>query len=156
MTPYQFTLLFLAVLAASTALRLWLDIRHRRHVVAHRDQVPADFAGRIELEDHRRAADYTVAKLRIGLIGLLVDWQGIGAAEGFLHLFEGWVVFVLCLLLLLAEAALLLKLGGPPLRLRDASADAAPAILTQPVGQAAVVGQSVSLSAPASGAPESL
>lgn len=60
--------------------------------------------------------------LRIGLIGLLVDWQGIGAAEGFLHLFEGWMVFVLCLLLLLAEAALLLKLGGPPLRLRDAFA----------------------------------
>jgi len=73
MTPYQFTLLFLAVLTASTALRLWLDIRHRRHVVAHRDQVPADFAGRIELEDHRRAADYTVAKLRIGLIEIVID-----------------------------------------------------------------------------------
>ncbi|MFA4970846.1 MAG: M48 family metallopeptidase, partial [Sulfuritalea sp.] len=73
MTPYQFTLLFLVVLAASTALRLWLDIRHRRHVVAHRDRVPADFAGRIDLEDHRRAADYTVAKLRIGLIEIVID-----------------------------------------------------------------------------------
>ncbi|MCX7155763.1 MAG: M48 family metallopeptidase [Rhodocyclales bacterium] len=73
MTPYQFSLLFLVVLAASTALRLWLDLRHRRHVVAHRDRVPSDFAGRIDLEDHRKAADYTVAKLRIGLIEIAVD-----------------------------------------------------------------------------------
>jgi len=73
MTPDHFTLLFLAVLAASTALRLWLDIRHRQHVIAHRDRVPADFAGRIDLENHRKAADYTVAKLRIGLIEIVVD-----------------------------------------------------------------------------------
>ena len=40
MSSYHFTLLFLAALALSTALRLWLDLRHLRHVVAHRDQVP--------------------------------------------------------------------------------------------------------------------
>ena len=60
--------------------------------------------------------------LRIGRHRRAGRSQGIGAAEGFLHLFEGWVVFVLCLALLLAEAALLLKLRGPPLRLRDAFA----------------------------------
>ena len=43
MTPYLFSLIFLAALALSTALRLWLDVRHMRHVAAHRDRVPADF-----------------------------------------------------------------------------------------------------------------
>jgi STE24 endopeptidase len=73
MTSSQFTLLFLIALALSTALRLWLDRRHLRHVVAHRDQVPADFAGRIDLADHRKAADYTAAKGRVGMIEIVVD-----------------------------------------------------------------------------------
>lgn len=73
MSPQHFTLLFLAALALSTALRLWLDLRHLRHVLAHRDQVPAAFVGRIELADHRKAADYTVAKVRVGLIEIAVD-----------------------------------------------------------------------------------
>jgi STE24 endopeptidase len=55
------------------ALRLWLDQRHLRHVRAHRDQVPADFFGRIELADHRKAADYTAAKVRLGFVETLVD-----------------------------------------------------------------------------------
>ena len=73
MTPYHFTLVFLAALALSTALRLWLDIRHLRHVRAHRDRVPDNFADRIDLADHRKAADYTVAKLRLGLLEIAVD-----------------------------------------------------------------------------------
>ena len=73
MTSHTFTLLFLAALTTSTALRLWLDIRHARHVDGHRDQVPADFAGRIELADHRRAADYTLAKVGVGLIEIVID-----------------------------------------------------------------------------------
>ena len=73
MTPYHFALLFLVVLALTTALRIWLDIRHLRHVVAHRERVPAEFADRIEPADHQRAADYTVAKVRIGLLEIAVD-----------------------------------------------------------------------------------
>jgi STE24 endopeptidase len=73
MTPSHFTLVFLAALALSTGLRLWLDLRHLRHVRAHRDAVPADFFGRIELADHRKAADYTDAKLRLGFIEITVD-----------------------------------------------------------------------------------
>jgi STE24 endopeptidase len=52
---------------------LWLDLRHLRHVTAHRDVVPADFFGRIELADHRKAADYTAAKVRLGFFEILVD-----------------------------------------------------------------------------------
>ena len=73
MNPNHFTVLFLAALALSTGLRLWLDLRHLHHVVAHREQVPADFFGRIDLADHRKAADYTAAKVRIGLVEIVID-----------------------------------------------------------------------------------
>jgi len=66
------TWLFLAALAAATATRLWLARRQVRHVAAHRDAVPASFAGSIPLESHRKAADYTVAKTRLGMIGVLL------------------------------------------------------------------------------------
>jgi len=73
MNPNHFTIVFLAVLALSTGLRLWLDLRHLHHVLAHRDRVPADFVGRIELVEHRKAADYTAAKVDLGLIEIGVD-----------------------------------------------------------------------------------
>ena len=73
MTSSQFTLLFLLALALTAALRLWLDMRHLRHVVVHRNQVPPDFAGRIDLADHRKAADYTVAKVRVGMLETAID-----------------------------------------------------------------------------------
>ncbi len=34
--------------------------------------------------------------VRIGIIGVLVEHWGIEQAEGFLHYFEGWIVFMLC------------------------------------------------------------
>lgn len=40
---------------------------------------------------------------RIGVIGVTVEYFGIGAAEGFLHDFEGWFVFMACLGVLLLE-----------------------------------------------------
>lgn len=68
-----FSALFLVLLALSSALRIWLAIRQMRHVAAHRDAVPSAFAERIALADHRKAADYTVAKLRLGLFELTAD-----------------------------------------------------------------------------------
>jgi exosortase D (VPLPA-CTERM-specific) len=56
---------------------------------------------------------------RIGVIGLLVDRFGIAQAEGFLHQFEGWVVFMACLLALLLEAWALLRLTGDRRPLRE-------------------------------------
>jgi len=44
---------------------------------------------------------------RIGMIGVLIEMWGRGAADGFLHLFEGWVVFVFGLGLLVGELWLL-------------------------------------------------
>ena len=37
---------------------------------------------------------------RIGVIGVLVEHYGIEMAEGFLHQFEGWIIFIACLLVL--------------------------------------------------------
>jgi len=61
-----FTLLFLVALAAGLAVELWLMRRQARHVRAHADRVPAAFADRIELAQHRKAADYTLAQLEAG------------------------------------------------------------------------------------------
>jgi STE24 endopeptidase len=63
-----FTLAFVLALLASVATRLWLASRQARHVVRHRDTVPAQFAERIPLSAHQRAADYTVARVRLGLV----------------------------------------------------------------------------------------
>jgi len=47
---------------------------------------------------------------RIGVIGVLVEYWGIEQAEGFLHDFEGWIVFVGCLGILYIEMRILAKL----------------------------------------------
>lgn len=49
---------------------------------------------------------------RIGAIGVLVEYWGIEMAEGFLHDFEGWVIFMGCLLVLLFEMWLLSLFGA--------------------------------------------
>lgn len=73
MTPSLFTIIFLVVLLLSTGLRLWLNARHMRHVIACRAQVPVEFTPHINAEDHARAADYTVAKVRLGQVEILIE-----------------------------------------------------------------------------------
>jgi exosortase D (VPLPA-CTERM-specific) len=52
---------------------------------------------------------------RIGLVGLLVDRWGTAMAEGVLHFFEGWVVFLACAILLVGEIYLLALMSGKAL-----------------------------------------
>lgn len=68
-----FTTAFLIFLALSLVLTLWLARRHVAHVLAHRLAVPAEFAGAITPEAHQKAADYTVAKQRVGMIESVFD-----------------------------------------------------------------------------------
>lgn len=49
---------------------------------------------------------------RIGMIGVLVDNWGIAMAEGFLHDFEGWIVFMACFGVLFIEMAVLGRIGS--------------------------------------------
>jgi exosortase D (VPLPA-CTERM-specific) len=64
---------------------------------------------------------------RIGVIGVLVSQFGPGQAQGFLHWFEGWVIFMACVALLLLEIWLLERWSRQRRRLRDALAIHIPA-----------------------------
>jgi STE24 endopeptidase len=88
-----FTIAFLAALAAATATRLWLAARHARHVRAHRGAVPAEFAASVTLAAHQKAADYTVAKTRLGMVDTLVSAALLLAftlGDGLQALFDLW------------------------------------------------------------------
>ena len=84
---HSFTILFLAMLTLSLAIRFWLSQRQISHIMAHRASVPDAFSGKISLEDHQKAADYTVTKTRFGRlplfydIGLLLIWTLGGGLE---------------------------------------------------------------------------
>ncbi|MDB5917952.1 MAG: peptidase family protein [Massilia sp.] len=71
MYSLAFSVLFVAFFVLTLILRFWLASRHIRHVVANRSAVPAEFAASIPLAAHQKAADYTVAKTKLGLFGLL-------------------------------------------------------------------------------------
>jgi STE24 endopeptidase len=87
------TSLFAAAIVLSFILKTWLAMRQMRHVAAHRGAVPAAFAGTVSLEAHRKAADYTLARGRFGLISLafgtmvLLAWTLLGGLDAL----NGWV-----------------------------------------------------------------
>ncbi len=49
---------------------------------------------------------------RIGMVGVLVNWFGPQDADGFFHLFEGWIIFIVCAVLLTTEIYVLGRLSG--------------------------------------------
>jgi STE24 endopeptidase len=68
-----FSWIFLAALLATLGTKLWLAQRQLGAVAANREQVPREFAEKITLAAHHKAADYTVAKTRLGSLEMLVD-----------------------------------------------------------------------------------
>jgi STE24 endopeptidase len=87
MDPAFVSLVFVAALLASLLLQVWLATRQMRHVAAHRDAVPAAFAGTVTPAAHRKAADYTLAKSRFGLLravfgaAVLLGWTLLGGLD---------------------------------------------------------------------------
>lgn len=73
MDPQSFSLLFAAFLIATLAVKLWLSTRHIKHIAQHRDAVPPQFAHKIPLAAHQKAADYTIAKTRLKILLLVVN-----------------------------------------------------------------------------------
>ncbi len=63
-----FVQIFLVMLVLTTLTQFWLSFRHLNHVKKHRVQVPEEFAEKITLEEHQKAADYTLAKGHFGWI----------------------------------------------------------------------------------------
>ncbi len=78
------TSVFAVALAVSLLLKFWLGSRQIRHVAQHREALPAAFAHTISLAAHQKAADYTVAKARLGLLemalgaAVLLGWTLLG------------------------------------------------------------------------------
>ena len=70
---HSFTLLFLGMLTLSIGIRLWLNWRQIYHVASHRGSVPEDFRDKVSLEEHQKAADYTITKSRFGRWPMLYD-----------------------------------------------------------------------------------
>ena len=81
------TLVFAAALLASLGVKFWLATRQMRHVATHRNAVPPAFAATITLAAHQRAADYTLAKGRFGLLtmafgaAVLLGWTLLGGID---------------------------------------------------------------------------
>ncbi|HXY98077.1 MAG TPA: M48 family metallopeptidase [Steroidobacteraceae bacterium] len=67
------TPLFVFAVLAGLAVELWLAQRQAATVARLRGVVPAAFAASISAEQHAKAADYTLAKLRLGRISSIVD-----------------------------------------------------------------------------------
>lgn len=83
------------------------------------------------------AIPVTVAmnSFRIGVIGVLVEHWGTSVAEGFLHDFQGWAVFMASVSLLLIEVWLLVRVFQPRHALTDVfGVYAAPAAASSMVG----------------------
>src|SRR5574340_993523 len=99
-----FTAIFLATLGVTTVLRLWLAQRQVRHIAAHRDAVPAEFSQTIPLDAHHKAADYSIARVRLGMLETVMGavlllaltlggvlqrmyeaWSGVFAPDGYAH-----------------------------------------------------------------------
>ena len=79
------TPLYVLALLASSAVRLWLAERQAAAVARHRDAVPVPFKDSVSAVDHAKAADYTLAKVRLARISTIVDaalvlWLTLGGA----------------------------------------------------------------------------
>ncbi len=96
-SSFLLTLAFATALVAGLLVRFWLASRQIRHVAQHRGSVPAAFASHITLAAHQKAADYTLAKARFGLLELvfgtavLVAWTLLGGLDALNTLLVGWL-----------------------------------------------------------------
>ncbi|MDA9211146.1 M48 family metallopeptidase [Methylophilaceae bacterium] len=68
-----FYYLFIFLLITTTIFQVWLTKRHIAHIDKNKIKVPNAFSETISLSDHRKAADYTISKSRIGIIDLFIQ-----------------------------------------------------------------------------------
>ncbi len=68
-----FTLFFIIALSISFGIEFWLAKRQASHVAAHRPQVPEAFRSSVPLEAHQKAADYTLAKGKLGDVDRIIS-----------------------------------------------------------------------------------
>ena len=68
---YQSFFIFIILFAAF--FEFWLNKRQINYVKKNQNKVPQAFAKTIKLKDHKKAADYTVAKTQFGSFGLVIS-----------------------------------------------------------------------------------
>ncbi|MBI3727855.1 MAG: M48 family metallopeptidase [Burkholderiales bacterium] len=73
MISVVFSVLFVSFLLVTLIIQFWLASRHIRHILLNRAAVPAQFAEKIGLASHQKAADYTIAKTKLGMVMLLLN-----------------------------------------------------------------------------------
>lgn len=88
-----FTQLFLLALTLGLFIQIWLLWRHQQHVAAHQDQVPPAFADAVSLDEHQKAASYTLARVKAAKFELILStlfllaWT-LGGGLNWLH--QAW------------------------------------------------------------------
>jgi len=65
--------LFLTSLLTGLLIELWLNAKNRFHIHHHRNQVPNEFSDAISLDEHQKAADYSITKLQLTRFILIFD-----------------------------------------------------------------------------------
>ncbi len=88
---------FVVFLLLMIGLRYWLASRQIRYVTLHADHVPVQFADRVSLEAHRKAAHYTVAKTRLAIVetavgaAVLVALTLLGGLQWLSDTLRAWI-----------------------------------------------------------------
>ena len=84
---FTLTVAFALAVIAMLLVQFWLASRQIRYVAQHRDTVPPAFALHVSTTAHQRAADYTIAKTRFGLLdaafsaAVLIGWTLLGGLD---------------------------------------------------------------------------
>jgi len=87
-----FTTIFLLSLSVSIIVQWFLVQRHVNHIRSNRENVPEAFNGKIPVEAHHKAADYTQAKVKTGLAELIIGsvFLLLWTLAGGLQLLDSW------------------------------------------------------------------
>ncbi len=94
---FVLSVVFTAALVLGLLTKSWLSSRQIRHVASHRDAVPKAFSQTISLAAHQKAADYTIAKARVGLLemalgaAVLLGWTLLGGLSALNQALGPWL-----------------------------------------------------------------
>ena len=116
-----FTLLFVLFLLLMIGLKFWLSSRQIRHVARHAQSVPTQFAERVSLEAHRKAAAYTIARQRLAMleaavgVALLLALTLLGGVQAVAAAIAEWLgSALLAQVAIVASVALILGAADLP------------------------------------------
>lgn len=91
------TWVFIALLVLHALTRWWLDSRQMRHIHRHAHAVPQAFVGSVELADHQKAAQYSLAKLKLNVWDVawdamvLLGWTLLGGLDALNQWLVTWI-----------------------------------------------------------------